>query len=416
MICPMSEPLPPKLRPVGSMPLVHGRQRGVLLSDPLKLTDQGVFIPQTFAPILQLMDGTRNVATLRSGFELRTGVPVSESTIQQMLSELDAALLLDNEHFHQTAAFALEKFRKAAYRPPIMAGTSYPADPQQLRAKLQSYFGCLPVEAADEASPTDIRGLICPHIDFDRGGSVYAQVWSKVAPSMEGIELAVVLGTDHIGEGSRLTLTRQRYATPWGVLPTSEDVVDQLVDALGEEAALGDELHHRAEHSIEAAVVWLHYVLGDRGCEVVPILCGSFQPFIEGGSRPHDDEVLSAVLDVLKKAVASRSTLVVAAADLAHVGPAFGDPVPVGLHERGTLRAADEQLIASICAVDAEATFERVRQEGDRRRVCGLPPVYLALGLLGGTKGYPTGYMQCPADDRGTSVVSICGVVLGSGA
>ncbi len=406
---PMSEPLQPKLRPVSSMPLIHGRQRGVLLSDPLKITDQGVFIPETFALILQLMDGSRNVAILRSGFELRTGIPISQSTIQEMVDELDAALLLDNEHFYQAAALALEEFRQAPYRPPIMAGRSYPADPQQLRAKLQSCFDCLPTEAGDVL--TDIRGLICPHIDFDRGGRVYAQVWGKVAPVMERIELAIVLGTDHIGGGGRLILTRQHYATPFGVLPTAVDVVDQLIGALGEEAALRDELHHRGEHSIEAALVWLHYLLGDRRCEVVPMLCGSFQPFIEGGSRPGDDASLSLAVDILKKAVASRSALVVAAADLAHMGPAFGDPVPVGLHERSMLKAYDERLMASICAGDAKAAFEQVQQERDRKRVCGLPPIYLALGLMEGAQGHAAGYMQCPADDRGTSVVSICGVV-----
>ena len=401
----------PKLRPVSSMPLVYGRERGLLLSDPLKLTDQAVFIPETFVPILSLMDGTRNLAALRAGFELRTGVPISESTIQQILSELDVALLLDNEHFHQTLTLALEQFRQAPYRPPIMAGKSYPADPEQLRAKLQAYFDCLPPQAGDVPSPSEIKGLICPHIDFDRGGSVYARVWGQVAPMLERVELVVLLGTDHIAGGGRLTLTRQHYATPWGVLPTAEDVVDQLVGALGEEAVLRDELHHRGEHSIEAAVVWLHYLLGDRRCELVPILCGSFQPFIAGGIQPHDDENLSVAVDILRQAIASRSTLVVAAADLAHVGPAFGDPVPLGLHERGMLRAHDEQLMASICVGDAEATFEQIRQEGDRRRVCGLPPIYLSLSLLGGTKGYPVGYMQCPADNSGTSVVSICGVV-----
>jgi AmmeMemoRadiSam system protein B len=407
----MSEPLQPKLREVSIQSLLHGTQRGLLLSDPLGLTDQGVFIPQNFAPILQLMDGTRNLATLRTGFELRTGIPISESTIRQMLSELDTALLLDNERFHQAAALALQEFRQAPYRPPIMAGKSYPADPEQLRAKLQSYFDSLADETGDALSPTDIRGLICPHIDFDRGGSVYAQVWGKVAPMMERIELVIVLGTDHIGGGERLILTRQHYATPWGVLPTAQEVVDQLVRALGEEVALGDEFHHRSEHSIEAAAVWLHHLLGDRRCELAPILCGSFQSFIEGGTRPYGDEKLSAAIEALKRAMASRETLVVAAADLAHLGPAFGDPVPIGLHERATLRASDEQLIASICAGDAEATFEQVRQEGDRRRICGLPPIYLGLSLLGEAKGYLSGYMQCPADDRGTSVVSICGAV-----
>jgi hypothetical protein len=101
----------------------------------------------------------------------------------------------------------------------------------------------------------------------------------------------------------------------------------------------------------------------------------------------------------------------VAAGDLAHIGPAFGDSYPIDLVGRARLTAADEQLMAAICTGDAEVFFQRVKEERDRRRICGLPPIYLTLRYLDGAKGEVSGYMQCPADQRSTSLVSICGII-----
>jgi hypothetical protein len=110
--------------------------------------------------------------------------------------------------------------------------------------------------------------------------------------------------------------------------------------------------------------------------------------------------------------MASRRTLVVAAADLAHVGPAFGDPYGVDFVGRAQLRNADERLLSAMYAGDATAFFHMLREEGDRRHVCGLPPIYLTLRLLESASGEPSGYALCPADAQGTSFVSIAGVIL----
>jgi AmmeMemoRadiSam system protein B len=141
------------------------------------------------------------------------------------------------------------------------------------------------------------------------------------------------------------------------------------------------------------------------------VLCGSFDQFVDGEGDPGRHGEISVVLDVLKQAMTARKTIVVAAGDLAHVGPAFGDPYPIDFLERARLKAADEELMASICAGDEEAFLRRVQEEHDRRRICGLPPIYMALRLLGETSGKMTGYAQCPADQQGGSWVSICGTV-----
>ena len=209
-----------------------------------------------------------------------------------------------------------------------------------------------------------------------------------------------------------LTLTRQNYATPMGVLQTERSVVDEVADALGTDRAFAEEIDHVKEHSIELAAVWLHYFMDGKPCPMVPILCGSFHNFVAGEGDPADDEAIEAVLETLRKATKDRRTLVVAAADLAHVGPAFGDSTPIDGIARTKLAAEDKGSLEAICAGDAGAFFGKSRQESDARRLCGLPPIYLALRYLDGTLGESMGYAQCDADVMGGSVVSIAGVLL----
>jgi AmmeMemoRadiSam system protein B len=163
---------------------------------------------------------------------------------------------------------------------------------------------------------------------------------------------------------------------------------------------------------VEAAAVWLHCLVKDKGCELVPVLCGSFQRFIEGDGSPGDDDGIARFVEAVRKATANRRTLIVAAGDLAHVGPAFGDRYPINVLEKARLSSADNELMSAIARGDAEGMFQQVKKEGDRRRICGLSSIYLALRLLGKARGEVTGYAQCPADQEGASFVSICGIVL----
>ncbi len=68
--------------------------------------------------------------------------------------------------------------------------------------------------------------------------------------------------------------------------------------------------------------------------------------------------------------------------------------------------------VDAICDGDADAFFKLSQNERDPRRICGVPPMYLALRLLGSCKGESLGYTQCPADANGGSLVSIVGVLL----
>lgn len=408
----MTSNMRPKLRGIQISLEQWQGQPVALLRDPLGLSDRTVAIPRSIVPLLELCDGTRDAATLRSALELRFGLRVAPDYLDKMLSELDEALLLENERFAQAYKETVERFRSAPSRSSTMAGTVYPADPEWLERTLKEYFDRVPPQAEDIPEIEQMRGLVSPHIDYQRGAAVYAGVWRRVAAAAQSAEVAIILGTNHHDCQKLFTLTRQSYSTPWGVLTTASDVVDSVAAALGKEEVFAEELHHRSEHSVEMAAVWLHYLVKDKVCELVPVLCGSFQKFIEGDGQPGDDEGVALFVDTVRKATANRCTLIVAAGDLAHMGPAFGDHYPIDVVERAKLSSADGELMDTIASGDAEGMFSLVKKEGGRRRICGLSPIYLALRLLGETTGKVTGYAQCPADRQGASFVSICGMVL----
>jgi AmmeMemoRadiSam system protein B len=188
-------------------------------------------------------------------------------------------------------------------------------------------------------------------------------------------------------------------------------MVSRLAAAIGEERAFQGELRHRAEHSIELAAIWLHYVRERRPCAVVPVLCGSFGQYYRGEADPETDEGIRSILEVLRPLLERGNAIVVAAGDLAHIGSAFGG-APVDLLSRGRLQASDDELIQCICGGDARGFHEAIRRVEDRNNVCGAPPIYLALRLLDPVQGDAVAYDRCPADPDGTSLVSICGVLL----
>ena len=409
-----SVPTHPKLRLLEPQLVDYQGQRMIYLHDSLGIARDGALIPQPLAPLLSLCDGTRDVSGLRSGLLMRTGNTLPEHVIKQIIEQLDDALLLENGAYQDAAAEVVRRYRDARHRPPSHAGPVYPGDSTGLGNAIANYCEETPVEEMTNVPAGALVGMLCPHIDYARGHKTYAELWQRAKPSLDEIELVFILGTDHSGGLGMITPTRQSYFTPHGVLPTDTEIVDGLAKVLGQRRAYAEEIHHINEHSIELASVWLHHFLDGRTCPVVPILCGSFHHFIAGGGNPLEDENIFNVVQILKEATEERKTLIIAAGDLAHIGPAFGDTAPLDMIARAKLSAEDSASIEDIRNGDAAGFFERSRAESDSRRICGISPIYLMLECLSGRKilGESMGYDQCPADAQGGSVVSIAGALL----
>jgi AmmeMemoRadiSam system protein B len=398
----------PELRNVNVQRIVYQGEPVFLIQDPLKLTDAAIVLPQALGPLALLCDGQHTVAEIRAALEVRYGLRLPQLVIENLLEQFDQALLLKTATFHEAKQQVLAEYHAAPFRPPAMAGPSYPADPQALRQMLRGYLDQV---NGIQHSSVDSRGIISPHIDYYRGGSTYAQVWTSAAEAIRQAELVIIFGTDHNGSLGALTLTRQNYASPLGTMPTDVELVDRLAEVLGSEQAFAEELHHRDEHSIELALVWLQYLRNEKPCSMLPILCGSFQHFMTGQAEIETEAKFKAFVEVLQAEMAHRRTVVVAAGDLAHLGPAFDGP-PLDAVAQAQMKVDDEALMDILCRGNA-TEFLKFMQNGQyQRNVCGLSSFYFTLSILDQTQGQTISYDRCLADQNKTSFVSVCGVVL----
>lgn len=402
----------PALRPIDFQPITYQGQRMWHLRDPLQLSDQQLVMPHTLAQLLPFCDGTRTVDELHQAFCEHIGQWTEREIITDTLAQLDDVFLLENGRSRAAIDRVRVDYRQQPFRPPALASHSYPDTAEALAMQLNEYG------AADDLTtwePWRGRGIIAPHIDYQRGGPVYAKVWQRAKTAVLEADLVLIFGTDHNGGPGTFTLTPLPYATPYGVLPTDTDLIDKLAAAIGPEVAFAEELHHRKEHSIELAAVWLHHLYHEAGVApkpMVPILVGSFHQFVQNGRSPLEDPTLATALEVLRAETAVRRVFSVASVDFAHVGPAFGDSFLMDEQRRTALRQTDDYLAQAIVRGDAAAFYNQIAAVENKNRVCGFSPIYLLMQYLGSTEGVQVAYDQCPADEKNTSLVSIAGILL----
>src|SRR5207247_1939982 len=89
--------------------------------------------------------------------------------------------------------------------------------------------------------------------------------------------------------------------------------------------------------SIEFQAVFLQYLYaGRRDITVVPVLASFAHEALARRRRPTADARVARFLDALGETIATsgRRVALIAGADLAHMGPRFGDPRPIAKAER----------------------------------------------------------------------------------
>jgi AmmeMemoRadiSam system protein B len=112
------------------------------------------------------------------------------------------------------------------------------------------------------------------------------------------------------------------------------------------------------------------------------------------------------MVEALRKAGAETNEPIcyIISGDLAHIGPYFQDPEPVHARQLDHSKARDHELMKRAEEGDAEGYFRVIVEEGDERRICGLPPTYLTLQAVQPRRGHLRHYDQYVAPDGSQSV------------
>jgi AmmeMemoRadiSam system protein B len=412
--------LRPRMRAVEA---VHYKQQGqdmFLLRDPLHYSESQLHVSPDVFVIASLFDGQHDFKAVRDAFRTRFGAAVSDENIRKVMRAMDEAHFLEGPAFQEWRDGIEDHFRRRAVRDAILAGNCYPEDARDIGPFLDSFFTTeggpgRPAERRVDAEC--IRAMIVPHIDLRRGGGAYAHAYKALWESRPP-ETVVVLGVAHASKGNLLSFTKKPFETPLGRLECDIPLVDRLAGIVGP-GAYADEYAHKGEHSVEIQGIWLQHVCGSNAPRIVPILCGSIRECIDDRCSPRFVPDLVPFADELAAVIRESAgrVLVMASVDLAHIGQKFGDEVPLTprlLRKNGEL---DLKMLEIVRTGDAEAFFEFVRKELDRRKVCGLTPIYVLLTALESAFGRKASgkllhYDQSPEEET-QSLVSFAAMTLG---
>ncbi|HUT32513.1 MAG TPA: AmmeMemoRadiSam system protein B [Planctomycetota bacterium] len=414
----------PKLRHVEALPL---RQRGrvfIQLHDPARISDKVLVVPQEMLFLLSLFDGTNTVQDIQAALLRQFGELVFAEKIQEIIQQLDDALMLDSRRFRARVGEIAEEFRRCPVRPPCSAGSGYPANPLELGATLDALLALAEEPSgaghgesrvtrhassatchSSLATPhSPLVGLIAPHIDFERGGPSYAHAYKALAEECPA-DLFVVFGTAHQAQNALFTLTRKSFETPLGTLPTNAELVEALASRYRRKP-FAEELLHKNEHSIEFQVLCLQHVLRGRQVELLPILCGSMERKVGSRKSPRHVAEIRDFLDALRDVLAEsgRQVCTIAGADLSHVGRQFGDEYELTPQVMADVERADREMLAHVERLDADAFYDCVRADGNARHVCGVPPIYALLAATPASRCTLLDYRQATDYDLQRSV------------
>ncbi len=141
--------------------------------------------------------------------------------------------------------------------------------------------------------------MAAPHIGVRRGADCFAESYQALHDGST-TDLFVILGIAHAGTRQPFTLTAKPFETPLGTVGKDNEFIDGLVSHIGGERLLMGEFAHKREHSIEFQTLFLRYVMADRPIRIVPILCGSFYPYLITETPPTDDQQIAEFISTLR--------------------------------------------------------------------------------------------------------------------
>ena len=250
----------PKVRSVNIFPVQMSGQSLLCLQDPQNISDKALFLPPSLYFIVSLCDGRHSILDIQTEYMRRFGEFLFTEKIEGIIHQLDESLFLEGERFEEALRQKEENFKKASFREAAFAGKSYENEPGRLKAQLSGYFtgpeGPGPLSKKEEIK--GLKGVIAPHIDFQRGGFCYAFAHREIGQNPLP-NCFIIFGTAHVPMKNPFTMTQKDFITPLGTLEVDQEMVDAVQSQYPHDL-FADEAIHRTEHSIEFQCIFLRYL------------------------------------------------------------------------------------------------------------------------------------------------------------
>lgn len=237
-------------------------------------------------------------------------------------------------------------------RRPVVAGTFYPADPEELEKIIEDLFiqtGEIP-KASEKLIPP--VGLISPHAGYIYSGKTAAFGYKEIA-KMGKPNTVFIIGPDHTGYANPISISyEEAWFTPFGVVEVDRDIVNELLER--SDLIKINDFPHQFEHSLEVQIPFLQY-LYESYFKIVPMMMGNQSSKIA--------KILANILLNYKKP----GNLFIASTDLNHYE-----------NHEVTLKKG-EKIIEAISNLDVELLYKNLVEYGIS--MCGYGPVAVLLNM-----------------------------------
>lgn len=358
-------------------------------------------LDRSVAPFLSLFDGRQSIQDLNG----RLGNGTTTDDVLQFVRFLDENLLLYSPYFKSRAEEVETQYEGASVHEAITAGSSYPANPKELKAYLDDAFQNY--GQAQEPASDDIKALYAPHIDPRVGMKTYVESFARLRHLKP--KRVVILATSHyaglhhkIYQNKPFIVSKKDFAMPMGTVPADRDAIAALLNSPEATGLTNHDRAHRIEHSIELHLLFLQYIW-QHNFSIVPIIVSSFDDlfYMEDGLRGDQIENFSSLLR--EQFAEDNDTFFSISGDLAHVGKKFGDPQPAN-DIKDEVAVFDEHFLSAGKKNSPGDMLQLLSKEQDPYRICGFPPLYAFLKTFPKLKGSVISYDRWDETERKSAV------------
>ncbi|MCW8891898.1 MAG: AmmeMemoRadiSam system protein B [Deltaproteobacteria bacterium] len=222
-------------------------------------------------------------------------------------------------------------------RQPAVAGSFYPAHPEELSAQVDALL-------VSDKVPCQAKAIIVPHAGYVYSGAVAGEVFAETMIPRQ----VILIGPNHQGTGPAIAVSAaDAWVTPLGKVALAKDLRAALVNNFPQLSQ--DDQAHEYEHSLEVMLPFL--LRRQPELEIVPIILGR----LGYGDCVSFGTALAKTLKDWKQDV-----LLLASSDMNHFSSAE------------KTEKLDSLAIAAMIAYDQQQLYQVVRD--NNISMCGLLP------------------------------------------
>lgn len=430
----------PKLRPTRGFLAKNGDQTVLGLSDARQISEKVVFtIPQAQV-LLQFFDGSNTLDDVVN----KVGRGLTRQMLEGLVAQLDDAGLLEGPTFDAMLRKMREDFDSSPTLPP--STTAQFADmlvmqhkkdqnvseqekaelgPVLLRQAMDAWMKQALEPAKDPSFDGLPRAIIVPHMDYWRGWLNYATVYGRMRV-VDRPDRVVILGTNHYGQGTGVVGCGKGFESPLGVCEHDDEfaaLVDRRLSPEQRSAYMANRYDHEREHSIELQIPWIQHIFGEDEIGKHPPVYAALvhDPLVNNGESYDGTGLgLAPFVDAIREAIAEAPgrTLLVASADLSHMGQSFGDQQPFAGEEPGptafrkSVMDHDQAMLALIKEGKVDELLATMAWQQNHTRWCSLGNLTAAMRITGATEVRVLNYLATGDMQNQAFVTCMAGAIL----